>query len=412
MSIFSIFERRNKTKETEIQKDNPCNNMSEALSNLLKKFGKVDAMSISAFFCGVNIITNSIALMKWVFKDEDNEELPFSHYLNHIFDNSKLTRFNIIKNIIRDIILYGNGFLYIERDRETGKPINVEYSPAEDTIILYDGEKYNMYFMNPKFSNKWDNGESYCHFYMNTSDGFQGKSIKDYAYRTIKLSGETEKAASDYYASGGQLFGLISLNGATPMVGTKEKQIESLKNSWDEARSKSSGTGCVFIPQDLKYTPLSSNAKDSNMIESRQFNVVEIARFLNINPILLGDLTHNVYGTLSEAQRDLILHTLKPYVVLIEEEVNRKLIMPSKFNKQHLDIDENSIQSIERAKLMEELTKGVTQGIISQNEARKELGLPPVEGGDKLVIAYSKVSDNQTDNNNDNADNKEKNQEE
>lgn len=402
MKLFNFFEKRNK----DIPKDNPCHEEQQAfsLSNLLRKQGG-DAMNLSAFFCGVNIISNSIAVMKWIFKDIDNNELPFQHYLNHVFDNSTLTRFNIIKNVITDLILYGNSFIYIKRNEFTGEPITLEYSPAKETSMYWNPINYTMYFLNPKFSQVWDNGENYLHFFSNTNNGFQGVAIKEYAYKVISLANETEKSAKDYYSSGGTLHGLISINGSTPAVGTREKQINSLKASWDEARRASQGTGTIFVPEDLKYTPLASNAKDSALVESREFNITEIARYLNINPILLGDLRHNVYGTLSEAQKDLILHTLKPYVIMIEEEVNRKIIMPSKFGKEHLDIDENSIQSIDRNKQLEELSKAVTQGIMTQNEARKELGLSPVEGGDKLIIAYSKVEDNNTNKENGGPDN-------
>ena len=105
------------------------------------------------------------------------------------------------------------------------------------------------------------------------------------------------------------------------------KLLKSLRQSWDEARSQSNGTGTIFVPQDLKYTPLSSNAKDSALIESRLYNVQEIGRWLQISPFLLGDLSHNAYGSLSESQMAFLLYTLNPYIVALEEELNKKLIM-------------------------------------------------------------------------------------
>lgn len=397
MGLFSNLMRRSKGEEV----TNPCpidtqdtnSSTSMSLSNLLKQLNG-NAMNLSPFFCGVNIISNSIALMKWLYKDEDDNLLPTTNYLYHMFDDSKLTRFNMIKNVIIDIILHGNGFIYIERDKETGQPKTLHYSPAEQTLIYWNPIKYDMYFNNPYFSSRWDDGTNYLHFFMISEDGFNGTPIRDYAYKAIKLSDNTEKSALDYYSSGGQLYGLITTNGSTPMVGTMEKQIKTLRQSWDEARSQSQGTGTIFIPADLKFQQLSSSAKDSAMVESREYNITEIARFLNISPLLLGDLRHNVYGNLAEAQKELIIHTLAPYVTMMEEEATRKLIMPSKRGKYFIDLDENSILATDQEKQANYYNTLVGGGIMAVNEARHRLGLPAVDGGDRLIIPYTSIEDN------------------
>lgn len=397
MGLFSNLMRRSKGEEV----TNPCpidtqdtnSSTSMSLSNLLKQL-KGNAMNLSPFFCGVNIISNSIALMKWLYKDEDDNLLPTTNYLYHMFDDSKLTRFNMIKNVIIDIILHGNGFIYIDRDKETGQPKTLHYSPAEQTLIYWNPIKYDMYFNNPYFSSRWDDGTNYLHFFMISEDGFNGTPIRDYAYKAINLSDNTEKSALDYYSSGGQLYGLITTNSSTPMVGTMEKQIKTLRQSWDEARSQSQGTGTIFIPADLKFQQLSSSAKDSAMVESREYNITEIARFLNISPLLLGDLRHNVYGNLAEAQRALVLHTLAPYVVMMEEEINRKLIMPSKLGKYFVDIDENVVLSVDQEQQANYLSTLVKNALMTPNEARKILGLPQTDDGNKLILPYSDVNTN------------------
>lgn len=395
MGLFSRLQRRSQEEPVNPcpvpQPDTPA--QPQSLSNLLKQM-QGDAMNLSPFFAGVNIISNSIALMKWLFKDANDNLLPDSNYLYHMFDESKITRFNMVKNIITDIILQGNGFIYIERDPETAKPRTLHYSPANQTLIYWNPMKYEMYYQNPFFTTRWDDGTNFLHFYMNTKDGFNGTPIRDYAYKAIKLSDNTEKAALDYYSSGGQLYGLITTNTTNPVVGTAEKQIKNLRQSWDEARSQSQGTGTIFIPADLKFQQLSSSAKDSAMVESREYNITEIARFLNISPLLLGDLRHNVYGNLAEAQKELIVHTLAPYVTMIEEECNRKLVMPSKQGTYFIDLDENSILATDQAAQASYYNTLVSGGIMTTNEARHRLGLPAVDGGDRLVIPYTSIEDN------------------
>ena len=396
MSWF--FNREKRAKDDNIV--NPCPTpqpdevQPQALSNLLR-LQKGNAMNLSAFFSGVNIISNSVALMKWEFKDEDDNLLSPTHYLWHMFDESKLTRFNMIKNVILDIILKGNGFIYIERDEQTGEPKTLHYSPASQTTMYYNPITNALFYLNPLLHNSWDNGDSYIHLFMQPDQtGFKGESVIAFAYKTINLANATEKSANDYYASGSQLFGLISTNNTNPMVGTREQQMKSLRQSWDEARSQSNGTGVIFVPQDLKYSPLSSNAKDSALIESRLYNVQEVARWLNISPVLLGDLSHTQYGSMSDAQKDLVLHTLAPYVVMIEEQCNKKLIMPSRHCKEYVDLDESSILAVDKEKEANYYNTLVKGGIMSINEARHKLGLPNVDGADDLIIPYTNIQDN------------------
>ena len=170
--------------------------------------------------------------------------------------------------------------------------------------------------------------------------------------------------------------------------------MKTLRQSWDEARSQSNGTGTIFIPADLKFQQLSSSAKDSALVESRLYNITEIARWLNISPVLLGNLEHTQYGSMTDAQRDLILHTLAPYVSMIEEQCNKKLIMPSRHCKEYVDLDENSIMAIDKASEASYYNTLVSGGIMSVNEARHKLGLPNVDGGDNLIIPYTNISDN------------------
>ena len=351
-------------------------------------------MSLSTFYAAVNLVSNSIAMMPWKFKDDENNELPKSNYLYHLFDNSIITRYNIIKNVVKDIILYGNGFIYIERDNETGQPKTLHYSPANQTTIWYDELNHKLYYYNYTYLDRIDDGTNYLHFYMNSDDGFIGKGVLKYAYNVLDIASVIQNATSSYYSTAGQQFGIVSPNGPLPEVGNQQKQLDKLVQKWEEAQMKAN-KGTVFFPSDLKFTPMTNTAKDSALIEAREYNAVEVGRFIcNISPVLLGDLRHLAYNSLTESQREFVIHSLAPIVTMIEEQCNKKLIMPSKHCKQFVDLDETSILANDAEKQANEVTTLTNSGIITPNEARKRLGLPPVDGGDALVIPFTKIEDN------------------
>lgn len=390
---FNFFSKRSKNDNI----INPCPVDDTVLPVTLQQYRnkeKIGAMSLSTFYAAVNLVSNSIAMMPWKFKDDENNELPKSNYLYHLFDNSIITRYNIIKNVVKDIILYGNGFIYIERDNETGQPKTLHYSPANQTTIWYDELNHKLYYYNFTYLDRIDDGTNYLHFYMNSDDGFIGKGVLKYAYNVLDIASVIQNATSSYYSTAGQQFGIVSPNGPLPEVGNQQKQLDKLVQKWEEAQMKAN-KGTVFFPSDLKFTPMTNTAKDSALIEAREYNAVEVGRFIcNISPVLLGDLRHLAYNSLTESQREFVIHSLAPLVTMIEEQCNKKLIMPSKHCKQFVDLDETSILANDAEKQANEVTTLTNSGIITPNEARKRLGLPPVDGGDALVIPFTKIEDN------------------
>lgn len=390
---FNFFSKRSKNENIV----NPCPIDDTVLPVTLQQYRnkeKIGAMYLSTFYAAVNLVSNSIAMMPWKFKDDENNELPKSNYLYHLFDNSIITRYNIIKNVVKDIILYGNGFIYIERDDETGQPKTLHYSPANQTKILYDALNNKLYYYNFTYLDRIDDGTNYLHFYMNSDNGFIGKGVLKYAYNVLDIASVIQNATSSYYSTAGQQFGIVSPNGPLPEVGNQQKQLDKLVQKWEEAQMKAN-KGTVFFPSDLKFTPMTNTAKDSALIEAREYNAVEVGRFIcNISPVLLGDLRHLAYNSLTESQREFVIHSLAPIVTMIEEQCNKKLIMPSKHCKQFVDLDETSILANDAEKQANEVTTLTNSGIITPNEARKRLGLPPVDGGDALVIPFTKIEDN------------------
>lgn len=378
---------------------NPCpvpqddNAVAKALVDAYKG-KKIDAMNLSTFFAAVNIFSNSIAMMDWRFIDDEGNTLRKSHYLYHLFDNSELSRFNIVKNVIQDMILYGNGFIFIERNRDTGTPLTLHYSPAQDTIMFYNPVTHTVSYQNPFYSKYMNDGTDYLHFFINTDNGYIGKGILQYAYNVLDIASTIQESTQTYYGTTGNMFGIVSPAGELPQIGNKKNQLEKLEATWNEARRKIN-KGCVFFPSDLKFTPMSASAKDTSLIESREYNAVEIGRFIqNISPVLLGDLRHNSYGTLAESQREFIIHSLAPTVKMWEEQCNKKLIMPSKWHIQYIDLDEYSILATDQEKQASYLSTLVKNAIISANEARQILHLPPVDGADNLIIPFTDLSQN------------------
>lgn len=341
--------------------------------------------SLSSFYSALELISNSIAQLPIVVK-RDNE-VDINHPLNLVFKDMLISKYMFMKMMINDVILYGNAYAYIERAQD-GTPTNLIYCEPGSVNIIYNQKNQEIYYQIP-FVNRRQKVEAInvIHLYKDSNNGVEGRSLITYANQIIKLSQATDKAASKYYSSGCALQGALTIKGARK--GAKEQARQAFQDTHGDR-----GSGLVILDDDMTYTPISSNANESQMLEARTFNVQEIARYFNINPILLGDKSGASYASIEMANIDFVMHTLMPYIVMVEEEFNRKLIKPSETNIR-IDIDEKFLLSRGDMKTTSEyLTKLTQGGILTINEARGQLGLSPVEGGDEIIMPYTKVEDN------------------
>lgn len=367
-----------------------CDEVNQGIGLLQKLLNLKDygAMHQSAFFSAVSLISNSIAQMSWELKSFDEDVNIDDKFLKDLWANSQLTQFMTVKSMIKDCLLHGNGFAYIERDKG-GKPKSIQYLPFGECNIFYNKATGVLLYQCPRISSSMIEPIDIIHLRMLTKDGINGISILDYANSTIKLSASAEKAAHEFFSSGMTVQGVLSTE--TPRL-TKD-QREAIRSAWNESQL-GAGAGLAVLEGGMKYTPVSSNSKDAELLETRLFNVQEVARFFNISPVLLGDLSKSSYNSIEQAQLQFVINTLAPYIAMLEQEINNKLIMPSMKYNYYIDIVEEDIIKQDKQSQANYLNTLVNSGILTRNEARKKLGYPPVEGGDELTVSFTDVNQN------------------
>lgn len=403
--MWPFSKKENRQAETVPHKvidTNACTEVNDgvALLNKLLNIKGYDAMSQSPFFAAVNLISNGIAQMSWETKSIGDNEVPDNFYTKHLFDYTNVTRFMTVKNLIKDTIIYGNGFAYIHRDNK-GNPQSIEYLPNGECSIIYNQATRVLLYQVPRISNKLVESINIIHVVLHSNDGIHGRSLLSFADNTVKLNAYADKSANEYFSNGMRVLGILSTD--SPRL-TKD-QRESIRNAWNESQAGGGGSSIAVLEAGMKYSTISSNSKDAQLLETRLFNVQEVARWFNISPVLLGDLSKTSYNSLEQAQLQFVLNTLSPYITLLEEELNRKLINASDKDKFYIDIREEDIVKSDSQSTISSLTTLYEKGVITVNEERKKLGYPPVEGGDVLKALYTDVQQNTVGNKDENQEN-------
>ena len=384
-------------REEKEQRDNTINYVTPYGTSLpfTQMVNKYSAMNISAVYRAVEIISDSVAMLPIKIKqvDKQHSEIMDEHPLNFVFENNLISKFNLIKLLLQSVMLRGNGFAYIHRAND-GTAIGLQFLQAEDVTISYNKQKQELYYLCNIVSKKKIEPCNMIHLIKNTYDGINGVSVLSYANRSIQLASNTENSANSFFTNGCNLSGVLTVQGQL-----NDKQRNDIRTSWNQAYANG-GNGLAILQGNMAYQPIQLNAADSQMLESRQFNVEDIARFFGISPILLGDLSHASYNSIEALQQMFLLHTLQPYITLCEEEFTRKLFKPSEKNLV-VNFDETAMLKTDKEKLANYYAKLLEKGVLCVDEVRREMGYSEI-GAKDHIIPYTNIAQNNVINNKDN----------
>ena len=389
MNIKDIFIKPDKEKRNLITPS--VDDYNTGFFNVIN-FHNSGFMSLSAVYSAIELISNTIAEIPIDIKcKSDNKKTHklSQHSLQFSLKNGIMTRFMLVKCLCSDMLRHGNGFAYINR-ADDGTVVDLIYCPAQDVTIFYNKKNREIYYKDNNICNCKIKPSDMIHIYKQSDDGINGVSVMKYASRTVESANYTENAALDYYAKGMNAVGL--LHAKNPM--RAEQAQQATKAITGEINTTKGNNIIKFIPFDLEYTQLSNDPNKSQMIESRQFNVAEIARYFNISPLLLQDLSHGSVADIESINIQFLTQCIQPILTIFEEEFNRKLISIEEQNTVYIDFDENELLRTNKNSTATYIKTLVDAGVLSRNEARNMLGLDAVDGGDDLTVSYSDIGQN------------------
>ena len=384
-----ILESTSITEQHEIDVNNPCYRLGFA--HQLMNLAGYDPMHLSAVFAATQRISSSMGMLPWtICTYNEGTKIPDSFYADHLFDNCIQTKFMFMKNMIKDVIITGNAYALIERD-ETGKPKNLIYLMPGMCTVEYDSTHTHVYYRIPMLRQGLVEPVDVIHFFMDSADGIQGRALLDFANKSIRLAGYTEKASMSYFATGMRASGILTTN--APRL--NDEQRKKIRDSY-LAGTMAEG-GIAVLEAGMTFSQMTNNARDSQLLDARQFNVQEIARYFNMLPQNIGDMTHLQYNTIEMTDLDFTSHTLGPWIEMAECELNRKLILPRDKSKYYINLDTDKLVKSDRNSYASYLSTLASKGFISINEGREMLGLPKIKNGDVYVLPYSGTTGQQPD---------------
>ena len=310
----------------------------------------VDPMRLSAVYRCVEVISDSVAqlpLEPYEIIEGGTRKYTAhpSYYLLSKEPSPNMSRYTFMKSLVSSILLAGNGYAWIKRDG-MGNASEILYIPPEYVTILI--EKGNLPI---------PQGISY------NIAGIGKIPPRD----MIHVINRT---------------GILTVDG--PL---SQKQGEEIKAKWNQSFGPvGTPNGVAVLPGNMRFSQVTVNPADAQLLETRQYSVVDICRFFGVSPVKCFDLSHSSYSTVEATQLAFLTDTLAPILEKIELEFERKLFREDEKFRIDVRFDTSALLRADmgsRATFMQSL---FNMGALSANEVRADLGLPPIDGGDEHFV--------------------------
>lgn len=333
------------------------------------------AMAYSAVNACVRIISETLGSLPWsVYRRLDTggrESLPRHgvQWLLNTQANPEMSAFIFRRLMLSHMLVWGNAYAEIERGLD-GRAIWLWPLMPDRTVI----QRSETGALIVKVSDA--NGGQYVlprenvfHLSDGGFDGIVGLSRIQLAKRAVGIGMAQDAFGASYYANGATIGGVISQKtGKTLSVVAKDELLNQFNEKY-AGPDRSHKT--MYLDGGMEYQPLSLPLSDAQFLETRRFQVEEIARWYGVPMHLLNDLTNANYAISYEASKNFVEHTLRPICVLAEQEANIRLFAGRVQNAVYSRINLTGLLRADPKTRGDYYRSMVHAGIMSINEVRE-----------------------------------------
>lgn len=350
------------------------------------------AMQVSAFYRGVIYISSQIAKLPWQVKDKDNniQDDRISRLLN-LRPNPEMSAMPFRLCMVQNAIIHGNSYAEIERDI-IGRPVALWPIPSQ-SVRPYRTTSGALVYQIIASSSLVPGSDIYLDpndiFHLknfHTKDGIVGQGLVGYATEVLGISLGADRMAGNLFANGGLPSGVITVKGTL-----SDEAYKRIKESWKENHSGRKSGGVAVLEDESKFSPIAMSPDILQFLESRKFNVLEIARFLGLPPTKLFDTDASTFNNQENSNLEVATDTLDSWARALEGEADTK-ILNNQFGGRRTEFDLYAVFRGDMETRSNYFSKMMQTASITPNEIRRKEGLAPYKGGDRYYVAVNNYS--------------------
>lgn len=342
------------------------------------------AMQLSAFWAAVRLWAETIASLpvkvqrldptdeEW--KDAQSSDLAA---LLRTKPNRYQNRVEFFETFVLNHVVFGNAYArkIYSGDRLIGLlPLNSGQVLPE---LLSDGTVVYNYHHNGGVAVL--SAENVWHWKM-YGNGVTGLSPLAYARNSVSVGLAGDKRISQVFRNAGKPSGVLTIDGTL-----KPEQRDLIRSNFRDLVSGGTDT-LMVLEAAMKFQPISMSPTEFQLLDSRRFQVEDVARFMDVPSVLINDTqgTTSWGSSVSEIMRGWYKRSLRNRVNSLQESMRCSLIPIDQRARTRICHDFDDLLKLDKGERMEAHQKGIQSAVITPNEARREEDLPPMEGGDQL----------------------------
>ena len=354
------------------------------------------AMQMTAVYSCVRILAEAVAglpLHLYRYNEAGGKEKAIDHPLYRLLHdepNPEMSSFVFRETLMTHLLLWGNAYSQVIRN---GKGEIIALYPLMPNRMTVDrdskGQLYYKYTTSSDEAPTMD-GSVVClppsdvlHIPGLGFDGLVGYSPIAMAKNAIGMAIACEEYGAKFFA-----------NGATP-GGVLEhpstiKDPQRVRESWQAAFGGSSNSNKVAVLEEgMKYTPISISPEQAQFLETRKFQINEIARIFRVPPHMVGDLEKSSFSNIEQQSLEFVKYTLDPWLIRWEQSIFRALFTESEKKEYFVKFNVEGLLRGDYATRMSGYATARQNGWMSTNDIRELENLdriPAEEGGDLYLI--------------------------
>lgn len=290
------------------------------------------AMQTTAVYACVRILSETIAsLPLHTFKTtEKGKEKATEHHIYKLLaeePNSEMTSFVFRETLMGHLLLWGNAYAQIIRDGR-GRVIAL-YPLLPNKVTVDRTTKGEIYYIYTRSEGDGPSSSGYSQIYLRSDevlhipglgfDGLVGDSPIAMAKNAVGMAIATEEYGAKFFANGANPGGVLEHPGVV-------KDPARIRESWNSVYQGSTNAHRVAVLEEgMKFQSIGIPPDQAQFLQTRKFQLNEIARLFRIPPHMIGDLDKSSFSNIEQQSLEFVKYTLDPWVIRWEQALKKAL---------------------------------------------------------------------------------------
>ena len=354
------------------------------------------AMQMTAVYSCVRILAEAVAglpLHLYKYTDGGGKEKALNHPLYRLLHdepNPEMSSFVFRETLMTHLLLWGNAYAQVIRN---GKGEVIALYPLMPNKMSVDrDENGRLYYTYYRGSDEAIKNKDFAvtlqpsdvlHIPGLGFDGLVGYSPIAMAKNAIGMAIACEEYGAKFFANGAAPGGVLEHPGTI-------KDPQRVRESWQSTFGGSGNANKIAVLEEgMKYTPIGISPEQAQFLETRKFQINEIARIFRVPPHMVGDLEKSSFSNIEQQSLEFVKYTLDPWVIRWEQSIQRALLSQGEKAEYFVKFNLEGLLRGDYQSRMNGYAIGRQNGWMSANDIRELENLdriPVEEGGDLYLI--------------------------